>query len=86
MTLFERMEVLAARSRHATPPDIDVVERVCRTIRVQRVEEPALVDAPSLAFTGLSLAVTGAAVFWFLPLLTTLWDPWTAYMNAPWSL
>jgi len=86
MELFDRVEALAARSRHAETPNVDVVGQVCRTIRLQRAEDPVLLDTPSVAFAGLSLAVTGIAAVWFLPLLTALWDPWVAYMNAPWSI
>lgn len=86
MELFERIEALAKQSQRAEVPTIDVVDRVCRTIRLQQAEEPALLDTPSLAFAGLSLAVTGAAALWFMPLMLNLWEPWTAYMNAPWSL
>ena len=85
MELFNRIEQLAEKSRRTEVPKIDVVEQVCRTIRLYRDEEPALLDTPSIAFAGLSLAVTGAAAVLFLPLLTTLWNPWTAYMGGPWS-
>ncbi len=85
MELFDHIERLAEKSRPAKVPTIDVVGRVCRTIRLHREEEPALLDTPSIAFAGLSLAVTTVAALLFMPLLTTLWDPWAAYMNAPWS-
>ena len=85
MELFDQIEHLAASSQSAHTPAIDVVDRVCRTIRLHREEEPALLDTPSIAFAGLSLLVTGAAAVLFLPLLTTLWNPWTAYMGGPWS-
>jgi hypothetical protein len=85
MELFEYLERLAEKSRHSNAPKIDVVLRVSRSIRLRQDEEPALLDRPSLAFAGLSLAVTAIAAVMFSPLLTTLMDPWAAYMNAPWS-
>ena len=86
MNPMERIEQLALRSQEATTPPIDVVEQVCRSIRLQQDVEPALLDIPSLACAGLSLAVTGVAAIWFSPFLSTLFDPWSAYMTAPWSL
>ena len=86
MNVIFRIEALAKRAEQAVPPEIDVVDRVSRTIRLRQDAEPALLDGPTLAFAGLSLAVTCAAALWFLPVLTTLFDPWTAYMSTPWSL
>ena len=85
MELFDHLERLAEKSRQAGTPEINVVLRVSRSIRQGRDEEPALLDKPSIAFAGLSLAVTAIAALMFSPLLTTLMDPWAAYMNAPWS-
>ena len=86
MDPIERIEHLALRSQEAETPSIDVVDQVCRSIRLQQDVEPALLDGPSLVFAGLSLAITSVAALWFSPLLTTLLDPWSAYMTAPWSL
>lgn len=86
MDLFDQIEGLARTSRRADVPQVDVVDRVSRSIRLMREDEPALIDMPSLAFAGASLAVTGLAALMFSPVLMKLWDPWTAYMSAPWSL
>ena len=85
MELFERIERTAERARQAELPHVDVVDRVCRTIRLQQAEEPALLDTPSMAFAGLSLGVTVLTALMFMPLLSTLLDPMAAYMNSPWS-
>lgn len=85
MKLIERIERTAARAHQTEVPHVDVVERVCRTIRLQRPEEPALLDTPSMAFAGVSLGVTVLTALMFMPLLSTLLDPMAAYMNSPWS-
>tara|TARA_R110001592_G_scaffold80768_4_gene240302 strand:+ start:662 stop:919 length:258 start_codon:yes stop_codon:yes gene_type:complete len=85
MDLENHLSGLARRANLAVPPHVDVVERVCRTIRVQE-EEPALFDMPSLAFAGASFAVTVIAGYLVSPVFSVLWDPWAAYMNAPWSI
>ncbi len=85
MDLNERMARTAERAQAANVPHVDVVDRVCRTIRLQQAEEPALLDTPSMAFAGLSLGVTVLTALMFMPLLSTLLDPMAAYMNSPWS-
>lgn len=85
MDVVERLEELARRAETAPVPAVDVRARVRATLREAAFDEAELIDRPALAFAGLSLAVTAGFFVAFLPALRLLWDPWLAYMNAPWS-
>lgn len=86
MDVLEHVKALAARSQAAPVPAVDVRTRVCATLREAAVESVELLDKPSLAFAGLSVAVVAILFTLFLPSIQILWDPWAAYMSAPWSI
>lgn len=85
MDVLDRIKQLAERSQEAPVPEVDVRARVRTTLREMATEPPALVDRPSLAFAGFSVAIAALLFTFFLPTVQLLWDPWLAYMNAPWS-
>lgn len=85
MDVLDRVRQLAERSEGAPVPAVDVRARVRVTLREAALEPPEIIDRPALAFAGASLAFTGLLFFTFLPSVQLLWDPWLAYMNAPWS-
>lgn len=85
MDPLERIRELAACSQDARVPNIDVRGRVQATLRESARDMQELVDRPTLAFAGLSMAVAALLFTFFLPTVQILWDPWLAFMNAPWS-
>ena len=86
MDALERVRQWAACAEGAPVPQVDVRARVYATLReAGAAEAPALIDRPSLAFAGASLAFAAVVFANFLPAVRLLWDPWLAYMNAPWS-
>lgn len=85
MDVLNRISQLAERSQHAPVPAVDVRARVRASIREAEAEAAALIDRSSLTFAGVSLAFTALLFFTYLPSVRLLWDPWLAYMSAPWS-
>ena len=85
MDLIDRLRQLAEHSQGAPVPEIDVRARVRATLRQAAVDVPVLLDRPSLAFAGLSLAIMALMISMSLPALSAVREPWAAYLSTPWS-
>jgi len=85
MDVLDRITELAARSQDAPVPAIDVRVRVRATLREYNLESLPVLDRSSLTFAGVSVAFAAILFLTYLPSVRLLWDPWLAYMSAPWS-
>ena len=76
--LHKILNELGECARDATPPNVDVRQRVMESLAIRSQVLPP--DPTPLAFCGVAIALAVSLLIAFLPLWQTLSEPWACYL------